>query len=1194
MRRRGIAFALAALLVLLALGAAAWADFPQDPPNDPGYAPAEGTPDKCATKSADEQQHYLFSFMPQCTQLTATDPENAAGMSVDSAWRDFTPGRGDTVIAYVEAGINWHNGDAAELANRVFLNKGELPPPTTNNRDGTLSALDYADTPDANNNGVVDPEDIIVRYSNGRDNDGNGYVDDISGWDFYDNQNDPATVDSAYGHANGQQKQAAAEGNNGIGEIGVCPRCTVMPVKAGAEALDRTDDLAQAWLYAADMNADVIVSVTADLGYSTFMRQAVEDIWKRGTTVMVEASNDFDSLDHQGGMFWPHVLPGNGMVANSHGVAGPAANALTKTYRVRSGLTSWGTHNMFTAATTGGSTSESTPTVGGVMALVLAYGKTAAEEGKIARPLTNAEAVQVVRATASDQNDPNDVWPSKPGWDLQYGYGRPNVHKAMEAVSKGDIPPVGWFESPDWFSLYDPTTTSTVPVTGHADAPRSPAYKWKFEYAPGAEPSDADFITAGIGGGSKPYDGSLGNVNLSRIPRSSWDKAFEQSKTKVLETNEQFTVTLRLRVTDLDGRVGEERRTIAVHHDPDLLPGFPARIGPSIEGEPVLADLQGRGHLAAIVADADGMVHALDGKTAQELKGWPVSLNPTRVTKAHDGIEPRFEPVINNPAVGDLDHNGRLSVVVTSTTGRVYVFGANGKRRRGWPKVMRSGVSQPPIPRPEMPYTRLPHQGASSPPLLQDMDGDGKLEIVQGGWDGRLYAWHPGGRPLAGWPIEVKLPDDHQPPSGNFVVKDHKLATAPAVADLDGDGKPELVVRSQYTDIPMGGITPGGVAHLHAYHADGSPVAGFPVEMQGLVEYYGSAQEFITEGTYAPTAADVDGDGNDEVAGSPIFTPPSLFDGDGSLVTQYGSAPNAAQAFLTVQANPAAVIGGSLPADEPVTFTTSGAFGKLGGTLVYSQPETGGASIAAGIATAGSGAPIKNYLTAHDAQSGSPVSGFPSEIQGLNFLGAPVIADVSGDGKPDVISGADSSAMHAFDAGGGTVDGFPKFTTGWTVWAPSTGDMRSEGATDLVSSTREGYVMAWKTPGVADANSEWWSYRHDERNTARYGVDTRPPGAVRGLKLLRPGRVRFRAPGDDWYVGRPENYRVRFLPRRGRKTRTRMVKATRDAGAVVRFKLPLGARGVTVLAVDDAGNLGTPRSARPSGRRPSVRRRGNR
>ena len=195
-------------------------------------------------------------------------------MSVDRAWRDFTTGDPGTKIAYIEGGINWHD-QPEELANRVFLNKGELPAPTTPVGDGQLNAKDYADTKDANGNGIVDPEDIIVRFSDGRDDDHNGYTDDISGWDFYNDQNDPATVDSKYGHANSQMRQAAAETDNGVSDAGVCPHCTIIPIKAGAEALDLGDDLAQAWLYASDMNADVIVSVTADLGYSTFMRQAV-------------------------------------------------------------------------------------------------------------------------------------------------------------------------------------------------------------------------------------------------------------------------------------------------------------------------------------------------------------------------------------------------------------------------------------------------------------------------------------------------------------------------------------------------------------------------------------------------------------------------------------------------------------------------------------------------------------------------------------------------------------------------------------------------------------------------------------------------------------------------------------------------------------------------------------------------------
>src|SRR5438477_5130285 len=412
-RRAACTLSVVAGLVLGSAAPAA-AAFPQDPPNDPDYA----------------AQTYIFDHIPPDYTL-ATDPEGASGMSIDRAWRDYTTGRPDSVIAYVEGGINWHAGDAAELANRVFLNKGELPRPCAGspcatvfggpdsaydlNGNGTFNVADYATDPrvaDWNGNGVRDPEDLIVSFSNGVDNDGNGYKDDISGWDFYTNQNDPATIDTAYTHANSQMKQAAAQANNGVGGTGICPKCLLLPVKAGAEALDRTDDLAQAWLFAADAGASVIVSVTADLGYSTFMRQAVESIWRRGV-VMVEASNDFNSTDHQGGMWWPHVLPGNGLVSDQTGV--PNGESATTTFRERSNYTSWGTHNMFSVATSGGTTSESTPIVGGVAALVMSYGRTLADQHVITSRLTNAEVVQLLRATASDVDDPNLNWPGKPG-----------------------------------------------------------------------------------------------------------------------------------------------------------------------------------------------------------------------------------------------------------------------------------------------------------------------------------------------------------------------------------------------------------------------------------------------------------------------------------------------------------------------------------------------------------------------------------------------------------------------------------------------------------------------------------------------------------------------------------------------------------------------------------------------------------
>jgi hypothetical protein len=210
----------------------------------------------------------------------------------------------------------------------MYLNAGELPGATTPEDDGALSVKDYSDTKDSNGNGYVDPEDLIARFRDGRDTDKNGYPDDISGWDAYHDQPDPATYDSAYLHSDRQMDRLAGEADNGIARVGTCPRCRLLIVKGGAEALDRTDDLAEAFRYAADAGASVIVSETADLGYSTLMRRTVEQLDREGVA-MVISSNDFDSRDHQGGMFHPHAVPANGLVPDKYGTA--AGESATRT-----------------------------------------------------------------------------------------------------------------------------------------------------------------------------------------------------------------------------------------------------------------------------------------------------------------------------------------------------------------------------------------------------------------------------------------------------------------------------------------------------------------------------------------------------------------------------------------------------------------------------------------------------------------------------------------------------------------------------------------------------------------------------------------------------------------------------------------------------------------------------------------------
>ncbi|TMB45282.1 MAG: hypothetical protein E6J55_06000, partial [Deltaproteobacteria bacterium] len=382
-------------------------------PNDPEYAPAErGDPQA----TWNEEQWYLYSCLPSDAPL-ASDPEGASGMSVDRVWNELaTRGRDDVIVAYMEGGVNWRLADAPELRLRAYLNTGELPLPEDGkgithgtydlNGDGVVNVDDYADDPRVPRPllhpqaGGITAEDLIVAFSDGRDGDGNGYVDDISGWNFHRDTNDPQTDNSVYGHANGESRQAVAETDNGFLAAGVCPRCRLLTVKAGDEAIDRPDRVAEAIAFAVD------------------------------------------SGDHTDGMFYPHIWPGNSIVGDqsTRGQQSPSVLA-NRTYRSRSTLTSFGPHALFSVPNNDGSTSTGTPTQAGVAALVIAAGLDAVQAGRLAGPLSADEVKQVVRSTVSPIDDPTLPFPGLPGatFNIQYGYGRPNVYRAVQAVRAGQV-----------------------------------------------------------------------------------------------------------------------------------------------------------------------------------------------------------------------------------------------------------------------------------------------------------------------------------------------------------------------------------------------------------------------------------------------------------------------------------------------------------------------------------------------------------------------------------------------------------------------------------------------------------------------------------------------------------------------------------------------------------------------------------
>ena len=141
-----------------------------------------------------------------------------------------------------------------------------------------------------------------------------------------------------------------------------------------------------------------------------------------------------------------------------------------------------------------------------------------------------------------------------------------------------------------------------------------------------------------------------------------------------------------------------------------------------------------------------------------------------------------------------------------------------------------------------------------------------------------------------------------------------------------------------------------------------------------------------------------------------------------------------------------------------------------------------------------------------------------------------------------------------------------------------------DGRLSLAYGTREGDLFVWRVRGDTSLNDSWWHYRHDERNTGLYGLDTRRPAAIVDLRRRR-GRaitLSWTAPGDDYEVGTAARYDVRVSSKPITETSFWRASAAagaptpRPAGTPQTMRLTLGATGVfyvAIRAIDAAGNI---------------------
>jgi len=1117
----------------------------------------------------------------------AAEPWEIPGMNVTEAWK-YSTGNPRVLIAVIDTGIIHYT--ETDFRKNIFINAGELPLPNIEgvvcadydcNGDGRLDVDDYASDDRLGAPGTRNALQLIEAFSDGTDGDGNGFIDDIAGWDFVRGVNQ-ALGSSALplgDHGHWQVMVAASQGNNGYGwQVGGCPNCLVMPIRASSGLLYDFGNLAAAIRYAREMGASVISHAGANFTWSRLGQQEAVDAYNAGV-VTIGVTNDEMSYHHwmpysgEGALAVKAIFP-LPSVQYPDGTL-TADYAFTETY-----CTGYGSHTALAIPSGSNCTSEAVASSSGLFALLFSY---AADLGL---DLEADEAKQIMTMSAYDIQDRcysiiNLDQDCQPGFDARYGYGRPDMARALRRLGDPDlgleptIPPVVLLTSPEWWTTFDPQTSPALEVEGRIAARVYPL-TWLVQIAPGHEPLEEDFLDVAGGETAEAIEGLLATVSLADYFTEEW-------VTRPVEGPFTFDVTLRVQAAYLasDGEevLGEARKTISIHTDnsPEngLVPGFPLWIGASGESSPLLYDLDGdvdrRPEILFGTGAGEIVVLKHDAATGAWLPypGFPLDLTG-------DGAHYR-DGIFASLAVGDLFGDGTPEIVAATLGGKVYALDP-AAAATGDPLLPGFPVSADPTDSSTV-LTFGQGNGFMSSPVLADLDRDGVLEIIAGSLDQKVYAWKPAPAPdavapLSGWPVLCSSREGLVDPEKICTGPDipYTIFGTPAVGILDPSHHDEHIREYPAVLIPTSEECPESddtaAGRLYAIYHDGldRPDGPFLPDWPAAPRHASSILPYFNAigGVSGSPAVQV---GDDETligVGATLWLPQVLRYRDNRVyleeVTRALSISTAGaptMSALTEGEDPVFI----MPTVGPLEWTPDGF--KLLRTIVaaYTLDQT------------------------HRRV-------FQARLGDLPLLVHSVTADLDNDGEREIVTGSSDFLVHAQKNRGQEVEGWPKYTQKWTLAAPVIGDLDADGLVEVVVQTREGYLYAWESLGETCPdglpNSDWRRFHHDERNTGFRNADTLPPGRVVDLTatLMDSGAVhlRFTAPGDDWWCGTPASYDIRWSTDENADLTDRSLFEA-AAGTVIRTNLEAGgesstivlpecpARVVALRADDEAGNV---------------------
>ena len=511
---------------------------------------------------------------------------------------------------------------------------------------------------------------------------------------------------------------------------------------------------------------------------------------------------------------------------------------------------------------------------------------------------------------------------------------------------------------------------------------------------------------------------------------------------------------------------------------------------------PALADVTGDGNPDVVIGGSDGKIYALKGSDGS------IAWTYQAVNSGRFGG--------NQPVIVDLDGDKVAELLYGDERGNVSVLSTSGlcvdDYTSPWPYRGRTFDNVNYMPR-RMPQWTVNVGGRiESPPVVADLDGDGVSEVVVGSREtGKLYAIDLSGNIL--WEFDAgaqiirnpaigDINGDGKPEivfnarNGTMRVLDNagkllwskdlsgggELYCAPAIADINGDGKLEILVGSK------------GLKKFFAFDADGNELWEAPIgsigentaavadiDGDGQLDVVMTSEDEVLYAIYAwkgdgtplwvsqveqgdrfnaaPSIADIDGDGKLEiVAGGAYEGRVYCVDGTGTRKWVFDTGER-------VRVSKAAL--GDLNGD-----------GKL--ESVFTLRRTG-----------------KVYAVDYKGDvvwtadlTGEVLHGFLPED--------PIIADATGDGKPDVILGGSNGRIYVLNGEDGSL--------AWTYQAVNAGrftfnqpvivDLNGDHVAEMLYGDERGNVSLLDTPGLyVDYTTTPWplKYRTIE-NTNFYGI----------------------------------------------------------------------------------------------------------